>query len=133
MPILLLPQTCRAELLAHAQAQSPLECVGVLGGGCTLGSWQAAQYFPLPNISPRPEAEYEADPAALVAALRAMRGQGQALAGVFHSHPRGPSGYSAADRAAAAYEVPYLIADLQGGTLRAFLLPEGIEVALQPC
>ena len=43
---------------------------------------------------------------------------------LFRSHP------SRTDTRLAAYDVPYLIADLSGGQLRAYLLPEAHEVAL---
>lgn len=132
LPFLELPATLRREMWAHAQAEAPRECVGVLGGQLQAGGGQAQVYLPLPNVAARPQVEYQADPAALLRALRAFRAGTLELCGIFHSHPQGPQTPSAADRAGAGYDVPYLIADLRGGTLRAFVLPGGDEVALLP-
>ena len=131
-----LPTSLRAELWAHAQADAPRECVGVLGGHLvtsgTSGPWAAQVYLPLLNVAGRPNTEYLADPGALIRALRGFRSAGLELVGIVHSHPCGPDQPSATDRAAAAYDVPYLIADLSSGALRAFLLPSGAEVQLRP-
>ncbi|GHG05043.1 hypothetical protein GCM10017783_17080 [Deinococcus piscis] len=109
--------------------------MGVLGGQCSEvaeGAWQAQVYVPLPNVAACPEVEYQAEPAALIQALREFRAAGLELCGIFHSHPRGPQHPSQTDIAAAGYGVPYLIADLSSGTLRAFLLPQVCEVAMRP-
>lgn len=128
----------RRQLWAHARSAAPRECVGVLGGQDSGGQnegesgWRAEVYVPLPNVAARPEAEYQADPGALIRALRGFRAAGLTLCGIFHSHPRGPQQPSPTDIANAAYDVPYLIADLSAGTLHAFLLPDGGEVAVRP-
>lgn len=109
---------------------APHECVGVLGGERVERGWYAACYIPLPNVTGHPETHYEADPTALIQALRAFRQQGLELAALFHSHPRGPSLPSASDIQQAGYDVPYLIADLSSGSLRGFLLPANVEVTL---
>lgn len=54
--------------------------------------------MPLTNVAPRPEREFELDPAALCAWLTDPR---QEVAGVWHSHPRGGAEMSARDRSAA--------------------------------
>lgn len=129
-PRLHLPDPLRRQLWGHAQAQAPEECVGVLAGWEVEGGWQADAYAPLPNVAPRPQVQYQADPAALIRVLRGFREQELELVGIFHSHPRGPSMPSPADIAAAGYDVPYLIADLSAASLRAFLLPHIQEIRL---
>ena len=129
-PQLELSRALQQQLWAHAQQAAPEECVGVLGGQSTPLGWRAARYTPLPNSAPRPTVQYQAEPAALIRALRAFRAGGLELAALFHSHPAGPAHPSASDIAQAGYDVPYLIADLRGGTLRAFLLPTNTEVSL---
>lgn len=79
-----LPQTLIEEMFAHARACAPEECCGLLGGG----AGGAASVYPLRNVAPRPEVAYEAAPEELFGAQRRMRARGEALVGVYHSHPR---------------------------------------------
>ena len=79
-----IPQTLVAEMFAHARACSPEECCGLLGG---VGN-RAASVYPLRNVAPRPEVAYDAAPEELFEAQRSMRARGEALVGVYHSHPR---------------------------------------------
>lgn len=126
-PSLHLPAALRARLWAHARAELPRECVGVLGGA--RGGVEAL--YPLHNAAPDPERAYLADPLALLRALKGMRAEGFQLAAIYHSHPRGPAWPSPEDVRLARYPVPHLIADVRRGELRAFLLPELREVALK--
>jgi [CysO sulfur-carrier protein]-S-L-cysteine hydrolase len=79
-----LPQTVVEEMCAHARSCAPEECCGLLGGGGD----RAANVYPLRNVAPRPEVAYEAAPEELFGAQRRMRARGEALVGVYHSHPR---------------------------------------------
>jgi proteasome lid subunit RPN8/RPN11 len=72
-----------AELFAHAQAVAPEECCGLLGG---VGG-QVGSIYPLRNVAEQPRRAYEAAPDELFAAQRAMRGRGEKLLGIYHSHP----------------------------------------------
>lgn len=126
-PALTLPAPLRARLWGHARAQAPRECVGLLGGRAGV----ASALYPLRNVAPFPERAYRADDLELLRALKAMRREEQELLGIYHSHPHGPDRPSATDVRLARYAVPYLIADLSSGSLRAFLLPEGEEVRLR--
>lgn len=135
-PTLHLPGQVVARLWAQARREAPRECVGALGGVWTAGEGggalgQVGGLYPLDNVSARPETEYLAGPGGLLRALRAMEAAGLELVGLYHSHPRGPARPSATDRRRAAYDVPYLIADLASGELRAFLLPGGEAVELR--
>ncbi|MFC5848287.1 Mov34/MPN/PAD-1 family protein [Deinococcus petrolearius] len=129
-PTLHLPEAVAAGLWAQARQAAPHECVGALGGEGSAPLWRARALYPLANVSMRPETEYLADPGGLLRALRAMEAAGLTLVALYHSHPRGPARPSDTDRRRAAYDVPYLIADLAWGELRAFLLPGGEPVAL---
>lgn len=129
--VLALPAPLRERLLAHAREEAPRECVGLLGGRVEEGGApRAVTLYPLENVAPDPLRAYRADELGLLRALKAMRREGLSLVGIYHSHPRGPQEPSDADVRLAAYAVPYLIADLSAGTLRAFLLPRRDEVTL---
>ena len=127
MSALVVPASLLAALWAHARREAPRECVGVLGGRGAA----ALALYPLANVASRPERAYRADDRELLRAFLAMRSEALDLVAIYHSHPHGPPGPSAEDRRLAGYDVPYLIADLAGGTLRAFLLPGGEEVEVR--
>ncbi|GAA4007502.1 M67 family metallopeptidase [Deinococcus rubellus] len=124
-PWLALPEVLEVQLWQHAGRAAPQECVGVLGGRRGDGGWHAEALYPLSNVAAAPEREYLADPAGLLRALKAMRAESLELVAIYHSHPVGPAQFSRTDRARAAYDVPYLIADLSCAVLGAYLLPEG--------
>ncbi|ADV67034.1 Mov34/MPN/PAD-1 family protein [Deinococcus maricopensis] len=126
-----LPAPLRARLIAHARAEVPCECVGLLGGHDRpgVGSDVRAMY-PLRNAAPDPQRTYIADPGHVLRALKAMRAEGLDLVGIYHSHPRGPAVPSRTDVQLAAYGVPYLIVDVQREDVRAYRLPELTEEPL---
>lgn len=125
---LTLPAALADALWAHALREAPRECVGALGGHAQEQGALALALYPLPNVSPKPESEYLADPGRLLRAMRAMQNEGFTLVALYHSHPRGPALPSRTDTLLAAYPVPYLIADLQNRELRAYHLPEGTTI-----
>ncbi|WP_293911981.1 M67 family metallopeptidase [Deinococcus sp.] len=132
---LVLPDVLRRQLWQHARRAAPQECVGVLGGqvlvsGPNSVGWEAVALYPLPNVAPDPLREFLAGAPQFVRSLAAMRLEGLELVGIYHSHPRGPARFSGVDQARAAYPVPHLIADLLGGELHAFALPQGGEIRL---
>jgi desampylase len=85
-------------IIADAQSDPAHERCGLLTGdaGAICGFIAAA------NIHPEPSRQFELDPAAQIAALRAARNGGPAVIGHYHSHPTGPAQPSPADAAAAA-------------------------------
>lgn len=122
---LILRRGLREEMFAQARACSPEECCGLLGG---VGN-RAETVYPLRNVAARPEAAYEAAPEELFGAQRAMRARGEALVGVYHSHPRSsePEPSRTDVRLAFYPEAFYLIIgfDAEGrGVLRAFRIRE---------
>ena len=73
-------------LRAEAAAEPTREVCGLIGarGGV------AVAHYPIANIAPDAGQRYHMDPAAQIAAFRAMRLNGEALAAIYHSHPNGP-------------------------------------------
>lgn len=130
MLALKLPIVLADALWAQARHAAPHECVGALGGVVHAEVAEARALYPLTNIAADPEREYLADPGQLLRALRAMQREGLNLVALYHSHPRGPASPSLSDTRLAAYPVPYLIADVPGQVLRAYLLPEGTRVPM---
>lgn len=97
MPVLL-SSALHAQLLAHAASAHPLECCGLLlGSDQEIETAQACA-----NVADDPATGFEIDPAALIAAERAMRQGGPQLIGHYHSHPNGRSEPSPRDAASAA-------------------------------
>jgi desampylase len=87
-----------AAICARAAADPAREVCGLLFGN--EGHVTAVQHAR--NMAADPSRHFEIDPAALIAALRAERGDGPKLAGYYHSHPGGPAEPSATDRESAA-------------------------------
>lgn len=73
------------------------------------------------NVAADPRSTFEIDPRALIAAHRAARAGGPAIAGCFHSHPSGAPEPSATDAAQAAPDgsVWLIAAGLRVGVWRA--------------
>jgi len=120
-----LPRTILEEMFAHARECAPEECCGLLGGA----GGGAASVYPLRNVAPRPEVAYEAAPEGLFEAQRSMRARGEALVGVYHSHPRSaePAPSRTDVRLAFYPEAFYFIIGLGeggAGVLRAFRISE---------
>jgi proteasome lid subunit RPN8/RPN11 len=71
-------------MIAHCRRDWPREACGLLSGSRSI----IEHAHPLPNIAPRPESCYLADPAALLATHRAIREAGRDILAIYHSHPR---------------------------------------------
>ncbi len=110
----------------HAKSAYPREAVGALVGkdGCVEFAW------PLPNVHPRPEVGYRAEPKALLSALKRAEREGLSVLAFYHSHPQGLALPSETDRREAYWDLPYLIVGLQEGKARAWRLPSGEEVVV---
>ena len=113
------------EMYSHARAASPAECCGLVGG---RDAGRAESIYRLRNVAHDPLVTYEAAPEELFAVQREMRGRGQMLLGIYHSHPRSPEPIpSARDVRLAFYpSAIYFIIGLNDGeaTLRAFRISE---------
>jgi desampylase len=87
------------------------------------------------NAAPNPAVEYQVAPAELFAAMRAIRGAGAELMGIYHSHPNGNGEPSARDIAEAYYpDVAYLIGTIgpdSSAGVRAFSIRSGAAEELK--
>jgi len=87
----------RRVMVAHAVSCLPDEACGLLASD---GSGRLCAVYCLRNATPSPTA-YTLDPEEHFRALRDAESRGRRLAGVFHSHPKGPAAPSPTDVAQA--------------------------------
>ena len=112
-------------ILAHARAELPNECCGLLiGSALALEDWRPAR-----NLDASPTS-YLIDPADHFAAIRAARARGRRVVGAYHSHPASPPVPSARDLAEASFpQFMYLIVSLGEADprdrVRAYRLTDG--------
>ncbi len=78
-----IPAAIRDAMVEHCLRQAPLEACGILGGAGRV----VASIFPLRNEL-NDEARYRADPHELIAAVQALRGRGEEILALYHSHPK---------------------------------------------
>jgi proteasome lid subunit RPN8/RPN11 len=111
-----------AAIEEHARREHPAECCGLLSGS---NGW-ITDIHRLHNDAEKPETRYFATPEELFAAMRQIRDSGQALLGVYHSHPRTAAYPSASDVEMAFYpEAFYFIISLEPSVeLRAFKIED---------
>jgi proteasome lid subunit RPN8/RPN11 len=112
---LLIPDSLLAELVAHARAEAPLECCGLLAGRVVDGAGVVAARYPIGNVA-RSATAYETDPRQLLLAFRAMRECGIELLAIYHSHPNSEPTPSPRDLAGNTYgeSAVHLIVGLRG-------------------
>ncbi len=115
----LLPKAMRDEIVAHARAEAPRECCGVIGGR----AGQPTRLERLTNLEPGVTL-YRIDDAELYRVYRELDAAGADILAIYHSHPVSPAYPSATDVALAAWpDACYLIcslADPAAPDLRAF-------------
>src|SRR5437899_1519217 len=83
---LLIPRSLLAAVLAHARAELPNECCGLLAGVVEDGVGRVTEHYPLRNDLASPT-EYATNPRDLLDATRAMRAAGTDPLAIYHSHP----------------------------------------------
>jgi proteasome lid subunit RPN8/RPN11 len=83
---LVIPASLLAEVIAHARAEVPLECCGLLAGHIADGVGVVSARYPIENVV-RSSTEYETDPRQMLFAFRSMRERGIELLAIYHSHP----------------------------------------------
>jgi proteasome lid subunit RPN8/RPN11 len=82
-----LPRAVYADMVAHALAERPLECCGLLAGFVEPdGTGRVVRVYRLVNELASPE-EYASEPRSLFVAARDMRERGLGELAVYHSHP----------------------------------------------
>ena len=103
------------EIAEHAGREAPKEVCGLLAGDDGLISHS----FPVKNLAPAPEAQFELDPREELIALKAIDKRGLNLLGAYHSHPESPPIPSGEDIAGAVDAgLLQLILSLDGGAPR---------------
>jgi proteasome lid subunit RPN8/RPN11 len=111
------------QIVAHAVADLPNECCGLL-----LGTAEIIEDAARARNTKRSRTRFQVEPADHFAAIRRARAAGLQIVGAYHSHPNGPSGPSEMDRARLTDPTMFhLIVSLAHGTrtVRAFRLTEG--------
>jgi [CysO sulfur-carrier protein]-S-L-cysteine hydrolase len=110
----MIPRPIFDALLAHALAELPAECCGLLAGTIVDGAGRVTRHLPLVNSLGSPT-EYESDPRSMLAAHKTMRATGTEVLAVYHSHPSSEPIPSRRDRERNFSEqVVNLIVGLQG-------------------
>jgi proteasome lid subunit RPN8/RPN11 len=121
---LTLPAQFVEEMVAHARADLPNECCGLLAGTLQAGVGRVERRYPLTNAAASP-VEYLSDARDMFAAMRDMRQRGIEELAVYHSHPTSDPIPSKTDRDRNySPEVVNLIISLKNSTpsLRAWWL-----------
>ena len=83
---LLLPRHLYIEMVAHAQAELPNECCGLLAGVFEPGILRVEKRHALVNEAASP-IEYRSEPHSMFQAVKAMRPDGHEILAIYHSHP----------------------------------------------
>jgi proteasome lid subunit RPN8/RPN11 len=83
---LVIPAPLLDEVVAHARADAPLECCGLLAGRVADGTGTASVRYAIRNDAASPT-EYETNARDMLNAFRAMREGGLELLAIYHSHP----------------------------------------------
>lgn len=95
------------QVTEHAKGAYPKEGCGLL-----VGRDVAGRFVPMQNVSSS-AAQFEMDPAELIGTLRDLRGTGEDLIAIYHSHPHGPAEPSKTDIRQAYYpDAAHLIVSL---------------------
>ena len=104
---LVLPQALRDEIVAHARAEAPKECCGLIAGA----NGRATRVIRCTNASPTPEVRYSLKE---LRAVIEIEDAGEELVAIYHSHPRSPAHPSPTDRREAHWPVAaYVLVSLR--------------------
>ena len=86
---LVVPRPVHDAVVAHALAEQPNECCGLLAGVTDGGTLRVVANYPLVNALASP-VEYESEPRGMLNACRDMRQRDIDVVAVYHSHPTSP-------------------------------------------
>jgi [CysO sulfur-carrier protein]-S-L-cysteine hydrolase len=114
-------------IVAHARAEAPLECCGLLIGSAD----EIDESVPAENVR-RSATRFEIDPGAHFAAIRKARAAGRSVVGAYHSHPASPAMPSETDvREANDSYLLHVIVSLAAATpqVGAFYIRDGCSVS----
>jgi len=96
--VLLIPSSCIAAMNCAAEDGYPLEICGLLIGTQSSDGWHVSDVRPVDNLNTDRAADrFQLDPAGYQAIDSALRGSGQEIIGVYHSHPDCPAKPSPTD------------------------------------
>ncbi|QDU22060.1 Mov34/MPN/PAD-1 family protein [Urbifossiella limnaea] len=125
MSPLRIPAEVLAAVVAHARAEAPYECCGLLAGS---PDGRVGLHFPIRNDLASPT-EYLTNAHDLLAAAKAVRSAGAEVLAIYHSHPTSAPVPSTRDVAGNHWgdSVVHLIVGLAGPEpdLRAWHITEG--------
>jgi proteasome lid subunit RPN8/RPN11 len=93
-----IPRHLYDAMIAHALAELPYECCGLLAGHLDTMKATATHIFPLINQLASPT-EYLSEPRSMFIAHKAMRAAGVEILAIYHSHPTSDPLPSSTDRA----------------------------------
>jgi proteasome lid subunit RPN8/RPN11 len=130
MPLLISSHVI-AEMLAHARAEAPRECCGLL-----IGKGESVVRSMRANNLEANATRYLIDPEDHFAAIRSARAEELEVIGAYHSHPSSAPIPSATDIAEAnsGSDFLYVIVSLVGAEVRAYRIETGVfePLALSP-
>ena len=101
-------RSAEAAILAHARADAPRECCGLLIGTDT----EIIDALAARNVAEQAETRYLIDPRDHLRAIREARARGLQVIGAYHSHPRSDAKPSATDAAEGFAHFLYVIVGL---------------------
>ena len=116
-------QNALDSIVAHAVADLPNECCGLL-----IGNAEIVEDVARARNVKRSRTKFQVEPADHFAAIRRARAKGLEIVGAYHSHPSGPSGPSEIDRVRLTDPAMFhVIVSLAHGTrtVRAFRIADG--------
>jgi proteasome lid subunit RPN8/RPN11 len=123
-----MPAAVIAEMLAHAHAESPNECCGLLVGrrGAVTRSVRAR------NLEAGPT-RYLIDPQDHIDAMKAAREEGLQVVGAYHSHPASAAAPSPSDIAEASGgpDFLYVIVAPMTDAVSGFFVENGTAIAAE--
>jgi proteasome lid subunit RPN8/RPN11 len=104
-----IPRKLTNELLHLAQLSPDAEICGLVGGKDGI----PVNCYPVANVAPQPQQRFLLDAKQQIAAMAAMRKNGEDLFAIYHSHPASPAEPSVYDVENATYnDALYLIISL---------------------
>jgi len=113
-------QSCIEQMNREAEAAYPLEMCGLLLGSMDDNGWQVHDVRAVANLNTDRAADrFQLDPAAYQAIDRELRGSGNEIIGVYHSHPDCPAKPSPTDLASAWEGFAYPIISVCDGQATA--------------
>src|SRR5690348_15476784 len=117
------------QILQHAKSAYPNEGCGLL-----VGQTSAERFVSITNLAASPT-EYEMDPAELIRVLRELRGTGERLVAIYHSHPHGPAELSSKDIGRAYYpeaaQIIVSLSDQAHPQTAAFRILDGAAIPIE--